>query len=85
MRDAKVSALPRARLHILTIGRFCLLTSSSCSSALQRRPQRERPSWQVLQQILAVPGRVPSPAEVPCHAGVRQTVAEMRRAPHRRL
>lgn len=52
---------------------------------MQRRTQRQRPIGQVLQQILAMPGRLPAPPALSRHVGLRQTFPEMRGAPHRGL
>lgn len=50
------------------------------SSALQRRGQRQRALGQVVQQVLAVPGRLPPPAALPRDARLRQAIAEVRGA-----
>lgn len=54
-------------------------------SPLQRRRQRQRAPRQVMQPVLAMSGRLPAPATLPGHAGVRQEVPEVRRAADGRL
>lgn len=49
-------------------------------STLQRRRERQRAAGQVVQPLLAVPGRLPAVAALPGHVGVRQAVVEMRGA-----
>lgn len=53
-----------------------------CHSSLQRRRQRQCASGEVMQPLLAMPGRLPSAPEVPGHASVRPKVLEVCRASH---
>jgi len=50
--------------------KYVSLKSRLRFSSLQRRRQRKRATGKVMQQVLAMPGRLPKAAEVSSHVGV---------------